>query len=96
MALFLLTCMDHPGGLDRRMATREAHLAYVSAQEPGVMKIGGPFLDDAGQMIGSLIVIDVPDLAAAEAWTKNDPYNKQGVFQSVDIKPFKLTIGQFA
>ena len=93
MPLFLLTCMDHPGGLDRRMANREAHLAYVR-ELPDVMKLGGPFLDADGQMIGSMIVIDVPDLAAAQAFTDNDPYNKGGVFQSVDIKPFKVTIGQ--
>lgn len=93
MPLFLLTCMDHPGGLERRMATREAHLAYVRAQ-PGVMKLGGPFLDENDQMIGSLIVIEAQDMAAAQAFSDNDPYKLQGVFQSVDIKPFRLTIGQ--
>ena len=93
MPLFLLTCMDHPGGLDRRMATREAHLEYVRGKS-GVMKLGGPFLDADGQMIGSLIIVEVDDLAAAQAFTDNDPYNKNGVFQSVDIKPFKVTIGQ--
>lgn len=91
MALFVLTCLDHPGALDRRMAAREDHLAYVAGM-PGVLKLGGPFLDEAGDMTGSLLIIEVEDLAAAQAFSANDPYNKAGLFQSVEIRPFRVTI----
>jgi uncharacterized protein YciI len=94
MSLFALTCLDKPGGLDTRMAAREAHLAYV--RERPVMRLGGPFLDEAGGMIGSLMIIEMQDLAAARAWSANDPYVKAGVFASVDIRPFRVTVGGLA
>jgi uncharacterized protein YciI len=95
MALFVLTCIDKPGALDARMGAREAHLAYVR-ERPHEMRLGGPFLDEAGQMIGSLIIIEVADFDAAKAWAANDPYGKAGVFQSVDIRPFRVTVGGLA
>jgi uncharacterized protein YciI len=91
MALFVLTCIDKPGSLALRMATREAHFAY--ARETGVIRLGGPFLDANGDMAGSLIVMEAEDLAAAEAWGQGDPYRKAGLFQSVDVRPWRLTFG---
>jgi uncharacterized protein YciI len=92
MALFVLTCIDKPDALDLRMAARDAHLAYVRGS--GQCKIGGPFLDEAGGMAGSMLIIEAEDLAAARAFAAADPYATAGVFQSVDVRPFKLTLGQ--
>ena len=64
MALFVLNCHDKPNALDLRMATREAHLAYVRPQLD-ILKLGGPLLDDQGDMAGSLMILDVADRAAA-------------------------------
>ncbi|CAN7466898.1 YciI family protein [Phenylobacterium sp. LjRoot225] len=91
MPLFVLNCIDKPDALDVRMGAREAHLAYVR-QSP-VVKIGGPFLDAKGEMAGSMLIIEVADLAAAQAFSAEDPYTKAGLFQSVDVRPFKLTLG---
>ena len=62
MRVALMT-RDKPGALQIRLDTREAHLAYI--KETGVVEMAGPFLDEAGQMCGSMIVLDVADLAAA-------------------------------
>ena len=91
MPLFVLTCVDKPGGLQARLDAREAHLAYV--RETGQLKLGGPFLDEAGQMAGSLLIIEAEDLAAAQAFSARDPYQLAGVFQSVDIRAFRATFG---
>lgn len=91
MALFVLTCIDKTGALQTRLDTREAHLAYV--RDTGVVKLGGPFLDEAGGMAGSMLVIEAQDLAAAKAFAKNDPYAKAGLFQSVEVRPFRITVG---
>lgn len=93
MPLFVLTCIDKPGALDVRMAAREAHLAWVRPQLDR-LKLGGPFLDEAGDMAGSLMILDVPDRAAAEAFSAADPYTKAGLWASVDIRPFRITLGQ--
>ena len=93
MALFVLTCIDKPNALELRMATREAHFAYAHGFPAGVIKLGGPFLDEKGDMAGSLIVLDVADLAAAQAFNRGDPYQKAGLFERVEIRPWKSTFG---
>jgi uncharacterized protein YciI len=91
MPLFVLTCIDKPNALELRLGAREAHLAHVC--ESGLCKLAGPFLDEEGGMAGSLLILEAPDLAAARAFSDADPYAKAGVFQSVDLRPFKLTLG---
>ncbi len=88
---FVLVCRDRPGALETRMANRDAHLAYVA--ETGVVTLAGPLLDDDGGMCGSLIVLDVPDRAAAEAWAASDPYALAGLFAEVRIDGWKRLIG---
>lgn len=89
--LFVLLCRDKTGALDIRMANRDAHLAYLKSSESVVM--AGPLLSDAGDMIGSLLVIEAEDRAAAEAWADADPYNAAGLFDSVSIDAWKRAIG---
>ena len=89
--LFALICDDRPGGLEIRKANRAAHLAYL--EDTGVVAQAGPFLDDEGAMIGSLVVLDVPDRAAAEAWADDDPYARAGVFERVSIRAWNRVIG---
>ena len=92
MPLFLLFCVDKPNSLDLRMANREAHLAYAH-ERLDLIKLGGPMSDDNGDMAGSFLILDVPDKAAAQAFTAGDPYNKAGLFERVDVKPFRATLG---
>ncbi|ARC87170.1 YciI family protein [Rhodovulum sp. MB263] len=88
---FALICRDKPGHLETRKANREAHLAYVA--ETGVVVQAGPFLDEAGEMCGSLVILDVADKAAAEAWAANDPYAGAGLFESVSVQAWKKVVG---
>jgi len=89
--LFAVICDDRPDGLDTRLANRAAHVAYL--KESGVVVQAGPFLDDEGKMRGSLVVIDVPDRAAAEAWAGCDPYGLAGLFAKVEIRAWNRVIG---
>ena len=91
MPLFVLTCIDKPDALEVRMGARPAHLEWAKDKP---IRLGGPFLDEAGQMAGSMIILEVEDMAAAEAFAAADPYGKAGLFRSVDIRPFRVTIGQ--
>lgn len=88
---YVLICKDAPGKLPVRLANRDAHLAY--ARESGKVALGGPLLDEAGQMTGSLVVIDVDTRAEADAFAAADPYALAGLFQSVEIMPWKRVIG---
>ena len=93
MALFALHCLDKPGALELRLATREAHLAYLQPQGDAV-KLAGPLLGADGSPVGSLLIIDVEDLAAAQAFSAADPYTKAGLWGGVEITAFRLTLGQ--
>jgi uncharacterized protein YciI len=78
-----LIAKDKPGHLDTRKANRDDHLAYIKST--GVVAQAGPLLDGDGQMCGSLVVLDVADMAAAQHWADNDPYAKAGLFASVEL-----------
>jgi uncharacterized protein len=91
--LFALICLDKPGSSALRAELRAKHLAYVEAQQ-GAAKVAGPFLSDDGQtMIGSLIILEAADMPAARAFAAGDPYALAGLFQSVDIKPWRWVVG---
>ena len=94
MALFIISWMDKPGGLPVRMATREAHLAYVAAN-PGVVRLGGPFLD-GGDMAGSMLIVEAENLAAAQAFHDGDPYKAAGLFETSTVRPWRVTVGALA
>ena len=87
--LFVITAMDKENSLALRMATRAAHFDYARAT--GAVRLGGPFLNDKGDMMGSLIIIEAADLAAAQQWQANDPYAKAGLFSHTELRPWKAT-----
>jgi len=91
MALFALICTDKPGHLEVRKANRDAHLAYL--RESGVVLQAGPFLNSGGEMCGSLLILDVADRAAAQAWAASDPYAKAGLFSDARIEQWNRVIG---
>jgi uncharacterized protein YciI len=89
---FVLLCKDRPDAVGVRAANREAHLAYARAS--GVVRIAGPTTtEDGAAMTGSVLVIEVADRAAAEAFAAADPYAKAGLFESVAITPWRWVIG---
>jgi len=88
--LVALIGRDKPGALQTRLDNREAHVAYLKAS--GVVSQAGPLLDAGGQMIGSMVILDVPDLETAQGWAAADPYAKAGLFETVDLIPWNKVI----
>jgi hypothetical protein len=88
---FAVICQDKSGGLQMRLDNRAAHLTHI--QDTGVVEMAGPFLDPQGQMTGSLIILEVESLQAAEAWAATDPYALAGLFENVRILEWKKVIG---
>ena len=84
-------CQDKPGALQVRADNRPAHLGHIEAS--GVVEMAGPFLDEAGQMSGSLIILNVETLQAARDWAAADPYAQAGLFASVTIREWKKVVG---
>jgi uncharacterized protein YciI len=86
--------MDNPGHLPLRLANREAH--HENVRETGVVRLGGPYLDENGEMAGSMIIIEADNLEMAHAWHALDPYRSAGLFEASEVKPWRITVGAIA
>jgi len=93
MPHFVLHCIDKPDSLDLRMATRPAHVEYLKGHGEAV-RLAGPYMDDAGDMRGSLLIIEAEDLAAAQAFAAADPYARAGLFARVEVRAFRAGLGK--
>lgn len=87
--LFTIICHDKPDHLALRMSTRPDHIAYAGQFTPDLV-VAGPLLDEAGQSIGSMFVMECVNRAAAEAFAAADPYAKAGLFASTTILGYRL------
>ncbi|WP_224824245.1 YciI family protein [Cognatishimia sp. MH4019] len=87
---FAIVTKDKPGALEVRKANRDAHLAYIKSS--GVVAQAGPFLDENGQMCGSLLILDVETLSEAQDWAAQDPYALAELFESVSIQAWNRVI----
>lgn len=76
--------------LERRMAARPAHFDYVrQLKAAGRFVLGGALLDADGRMIGSMLLLDLETEEQLAAYLKTDPYIVQGVWEKIDVKPFR-------
>ena len=54
----------------------------------------GPVLAEDGETFaGSTFVVEFDTLADAKAWAQADPYARAGLFETVEIRPFKWLLG---
>ena len=97
--LYAFICQDQPNSLQLRLQARPEHLARLdSLKQQGRLIIAGPHpaidSEDPGQagFSGSLIVAEFDNLATAEQWAAEDPYQKAGVYKKVLVKPFKKVL----
>jgi uncharacterized protein len=89
MTSYALICIDKPDSLALRMANREAHLAYTRSAPAGFIRTAGPFLDEAGEMCGSLFFLEAESVEAVRAFNAADPYARAGLFERVDIRAWR-------
>jgi uncharacterized protein YciI len=87
--LFAFQCIDRPDAGDLRQRTRPAHLEYLVAHKPQVVCAGALLGDDQKTPIGSLLIVDCADSAAAARFGAKDPYAVAGLFAQVSILPFR-------
>jgi uncharacterized protein len=84
--LFVFLGYDGPNGVALRPKLRAAHLDNLRPLvSQGKVKLAGPFTDGSG----SLIVFDMESETEAVAFAQNDPYTKGGVFERLEVKPFR-------
>ncbi|MFI5016190.1 MAG: YciI family protein [Hyphomicrobiales bacterium] len=91
--LFIATCADKPDSLQLRLATRPAHLAFLQNLGPKVRAGGALLTDDEQGVLGSLLILEGESDEEIASLLADDPYAKAGLFESVDIKPWRQAIG---
>lgn len=88
---FAVICIDRKNSLELRMENRGDHLAHLKKVRDNLL-IAGPFLSDEGEMCGSLLVFNDLPKEEIEQWLEEDPYSKAGLFETVELKPFKKVL----
>src|SRR5437764_130642 len=87
--LFVIIGHDGPDGAALRPKVRPAHLNNLRPLvESGKLLLGGPFTDGSG----SLMVVEMESEVEALEFARNDPYATQGVFERVEVKPFRKVV----
>ena len=96
---YVIQARDRTGSLQDRVQLRPAHLARLEAlKNAGRLLVAGPLpaidAEDPGPAgyLGSLIVARFGSLAEAETWASQDPYLEAGVYETVDVFPFKRAL----
>ena len=89
--LFAVHALDRPGALPKRLASYDAHKAFLADTSPHGVRIvmSGPLTADDGEtMIGSLFLIDAADRAAVERFNAADPFHAADIWEKVTITGF--------
>ncbi|MES2808994.1 MAG: YciI family protein [Bacteroidota bacterium] len=93
MNQYLITAYDYTdeGAFERRMAIRPHHLDGArELKAKGNYVLGGAMTNDEGKMIGSTMILQFENEEELLAWQQSEPYITQKIWQSVDIKPFRV------
>ena len=86
--IFAILLMDRPGTADLRIQVRPEHRAYL-AKLSDRMAFAGPLTSEDGKTtVGSLLAMDFPSRAAVDAWLKDEPFTKAGVYEKPVIHVF--------
>lgn len=83
--LYIIYQQDVENSAPLRALHKAAHFAYLE-QHRDILVLGGALLDDDGATrTGSVLILNVPNRAAAEAFSAGEPLRLAGVFKSVQI-----------
>jgi uncharacterized protein len=80
---------------ERRKKIRPLHLAGAKIlKEKNQFITGGAILDENGQMTGSVMIVQFETEEEFQEWYNNEPYIKEGVWQTIEVKPFRVAVVQ--
>jgi hypothetical protein len=82
--------LDHPGAGVLRQKCRAAHEAYL-AKHAGIEMARGPLVsDDAKEIIGSVLLLEVADMNAARAFMEQEPFYSNGVYKDINFHRWRF------
>ena len=88
---FVITALDYENQVEKRLANRGAHvIGLTAAAKSGQLISAGAITNEKGEMIGSSVHVRFESREALDQWIANEPYQANGVWESVDIKTVNL------
>ena len=82
---YAIITRDKPNSLQLRNAARAEHLEYLTKHQDRLLAAGAQ-VDDEGQGgYGGIIIVDTDDRAEAEAFIRDDPFTKAGLFSGIEV-----------
>ena len=94
--LFVIHATDKKDGMATRAKFYRAHRIHLDQAEKhdvSVVTAGTLVADDGETPVGSIVVVDAKSRAAADAFTRSDPYHVNGVWERVDIHRYNKKRG---
>ena len=88
---FVITARDGANMLERRMRVRPRHLENLAKVQDHVLCAGG-LLDDAGNPIGSALILEFADREQLDEYLRGEPYILEKVWEKVDVAPMNMVI----
>ena len=96
---YTIYARDVENSLENRLSTRPAHVERLKdLVNQGRLLVAGPSpaidSEDPGPagFTGSVIIAEFESREDAQDWANNDPYMIAGVYESVEVKPFKKVL----
>jgi uncharacterized protein YciI len=89
---FVIHAIDKPNIIDTRAKHYRAHRVHLDESGKHGVQIltAGPLVAEDGETpVGSLFVVEAKDRAAVDAFTRTDPYQVNGVWQTVDVHYYR-------
>jgi uncharacterized protein YciI len=82
--------IDKPEGPKIRTANQGVQEAYLDQHKTSIMCRGPMLADDGAAPAGSVILMDIPDMAAGRARLGNMPFFKAGCYQDVTFHRWRF------
>ncbi len=89
---YVIIAKDKGNALELRMALRGEHLDYLKGFKDKLLAGGAMTADDGTGGYGTLFILDTEDRAEAEAFARNDPFAKGGLFDMVQVTRWRKAI----
>ena len=87
----MVKAYDGEGMLDKRMEVRPRHLEGIERIKEHVICAGG-LLDDEGNMMGSVLIMEYESREQLDEYLANEPYVQENVWQKIEVERMNVVI----
>ncbi|GAA2082137.1 YciI family protein [Actinomadura alba] len=91
---YFVYCRDRPDSGELRSELAEAHWTFMDRYAEAMIARGPTLTPDGAAATGSMHIVDLPDVQAAQAFAFDEPNYKAGVYDEVLVRRWSNTLGR--